>query len=126
MPYKFRAFARVTTFTFAVVVTALWTLNIFYEQHLRIVDTLPLRKSFEEPKNEPKPLKETLRSRLLTEEQCAATFPGLTKEIDDAVARGPFDWEMPPDGYTGLVQVRIKDGKVWSSSILVIFTTAAN
>ena len=48
----------------------------------------------------------------LTEEQCRVTFPGLMKEIDDAVARGPFELKKEPDDYTGLVQLRIKDGKV--------------
>ncbi|OBT66598.1 hypothetical protein VE03_03900 [Pseudogymnoascus sp. 23342-1-I1] len=36
------------------------------------------------------PSEETLQSRSLTEEQCRAAFPGLLKEVDDAVARGPF------------------------------------
>ncbi|QSZ32446.1 hypothetical protein DSL72_002020 [Monilinia vaccinii-corymbosi] len=58
------------------------------------------------------PSSEILQSLSLTEEQCAATFPGLTKEIDDAVARGPFSLKRQPDHYTGLVQGRIKDGKV--------------
>lgn len=58
------------------------------------------------------PTKETTKSLFLTEHQCRATFPGLTKEIDDAVARGPFILEKQPDDYQGLVQARIKDGKV--------------
>jgi hypothetical protein len=48
----------------------------------------------------------------LTERQCRATFPGLMKEIDDAVARGPFHLKKEPDDYTGMVQLRITDGKV--------------
>jgi hypothetical protein len=47
-----------------------------------------------------------------TENECRATFPDLTKEIDDAVARGPFNLTKAPDGHTGLVQGQIKDGKV--------------
>lgn len=58
------------------------------------------------------PSKETLANLSLTEEQCRATFPGLTKEIDGAVARGQFKVEKEPDDYQGLVQGRIKDGKV--------------
>jgi len=58
--------------------------------------------------------KEVFQNLALTEEQCRATFPGLMKEIDDAVARGPFELEKEPDDYTGLVQLRIKDGKVGS------------
>jgi hypothetical protein len=58
------------------------------------------------------PSKETTKSLSLTEQQCRATFPRLTKEIDNAVARGPFILEKKPDDYQGLVQARIKDGKV--------------
>lgn len=53
-----------------------------------------------------------LESLVLTEQQCAVTFPGLTKEIDHVVARGPFTLDRRPDDYTGLVQGHIKDGKV--------------
>ena len=60
------------------------------------------------------PSKETLKNLSLTEEQCRATFPGLMMELDDAVARGPFKLEKEPDDYTGMVQLRIKDGKVSS------------
>ena len=58
------------------------------------------------------PSKETLVNLSLTEGQCRTTFPGLTKEIDDAVAKGPFILKKEPDDYTGMVQLRIKDGKV--------------
>jgi hypothetical protein len=58
------------------------------------------------------PSQKILKSLSLTDEQCKATFPKLTKEIDDAVARGPFRLEKEPDDYQGLVQARIKDGKV--------------
>ena len=58
------------------------------------------------------PSKETLEDLSLTEGQCRITFPGLMKEIDDAVARGPFTLKKEPDDYTGMVQLRIKDGKV--------------
>jgi len=56
--------------------------------------------------------KDITESLSLNEQQCRAAFPGLTKEIDDAVARGPFILEKKPDDYQGLVQARIKDGKV--------------
>lgn len=53
-----------------------------------------------------------LRSRSLTEEQCRAAFPGLLKEVDDAVARGPFVQDtFDPDNPLGPVRARIKDGK---------------
>ncbi|APA08906.1 hypothetical protein sscle_04g036760 [Sclerotinia sclerotiorum 1980 UF-70] len=63
--------------------------------------------------DEQKPSVDILQSLSLTEDQCAANFPGLTKEIDDAVARGPFPLRKQPDHRTGLVQGRIKDGKVY-------------
>jgi hypothetical protein len=58
------------------------------------------------------PSKETLKLLSLTEEQCDATFPGLTGEIDFAVTRGPFDLKKGPDVAHGSVEGRIKDGKV--------------
>ena len=58
------------------------------------------------------PSTETLKSLSLTEAQCDATFPGLAKEIDFAVARGPFDLKRGPDYAHGSVEGRIKDGKV--------------
>jgi hypothetical protein len=58
------------------------------------------------------PYKETLENLSLTEGQCRATFPWLMKEIENAVARGPFKLKKEPDDYTGMVQLRIKDGKV--------------
>jgi hypothetical protein len=58
------------------------------------------------------PKKETLRSRALTDDQCRKTFPGLSKEVEDSVARGPFFLKRLT-GYTpGIVQGRILDGKV--------------
>jgi hypothetical protein len=41
--------------------------------------------------------KETLETLSMTQEECRATFPGLMKDIDDAVARGLFDLEKEPD-----------------------------
>jgi hypothetical protein len=59
-----------------------------------------------------RPPPELLRNLSLNEEQCRATFPGLMKEIDDAVAEGPFTLKQLGD--SGL-QVRIKDGQVRST-----------
>ncbi|KAL2149137.1 hypothetical protein VTH82DRAFT_8485 [Thermothelomyces myriococcoides] len=53
---------------------------------------------------------EILNNLSLDEEQCNAYFPGLTKEIDDAVAKGPF--EVKQTGNRGPLQGRIKDGKI--------------
>ncbi|OIW29052.1 hypothetical protein CONLIGDRAFT_645192 [Coniochaeta ligniaria NRRL 30616] len=51
-----------------------------------------------------------LRNLSLDVEQCNAAFPGLTKEIDDAVAQGPFTLKQTGD--SGPLQGRIKDGQV--------------
>lgn len=51
-------------------------------------------------------------SLIMTERKCRATFPGLFREIDDSVSRGSFSLEKAPSDYTGLVQGRIKEGKV--------------
>jgi len=48
----------------------------------------------------------------MTERECRATFPGLMREIDESVSRGPFLLERANDDYMGLVQGRIADGKV--------------
>ena len=65
------------------------------------------------------PSDETLHSRTLTEKQCRATFPGLLKEVDDAVARGPFVQDkLNPDNPFGPVTGRIKDGK--ASPLLIM------
>jgi hypothetical protein len=55
--------------------------------------------------------KSSLNNLFLTQEQCAAAFPALTKEIDDRVTAGPFELDWSPD-YQGSIQGRIKDGKV--------------
>ncbi|KAB5554883.1 glycosyl transferase family 90-domain-containing protein [Coniochaeta sp. 2T2.1] len=54
---------------------------------------------------------ELLNNLSLDEEHCNAAFPGLTKEIDDAVAQGPFTLKQKGD--SGPVQGRIKDGQLY-------------
>ncbi|KAB5571749.1 hypothetical protein GE09DRAFT_1200754 [Coniochaeta sp. 2T2.1] len=56
------------------------------------------------------PLQDQHASLDLTTEQCESTFPGLTKDIQNTVALGPF--EIQPSGTDGPLQVRIKDGKI--------------
>jgi hypothetical protein len=46
----------------------------------------------------------------LSRGQCRLAFPGLERDIDDAVRLGPFD--LQPAGQLGPVQVRIRNGKV--------------
>jgi hypothetical protein len=57
--------------------------------------------------------KAKLETLSLTEKQCRATFPGLMREIDDAVEDGPFDLEPNLGTGTGPLQAQIKDGKIW-------------
>lgn len=54
----------------------------------------------------------------LTTNECLATFPGLTREIDEAVDRGLFQLKKMPYYTTGLVQGKIENGKVgWKGSV---------
>lgn len=59
------------------------------------------------------PSREIRESLVLTEDQCRATFPLLTKELDNALARGPFQFNRSTEDYTGQIQGRIKDGKIF-------------
>ncbi|OTA85780.1 hypothetical protein M434DRAFT_82477 [Hypoxylon sp. CO27-5] len=59
-----------------------------------------------------KPPPALLNNRFLTSSQCAAAFPGLTKEIDDVVAKGPFALARRPHDLGPLV-ARIRDGKLY-------------
>jgi hypothetical protein len=44
-----------------------------------------------------RPSKETLGSLSLTDDQCAEAFPGLNREIENAIAQGPFELKRAPD-----------------------------
>ncbi|KAI2620334.1 hypothetical protein GGS26DRAFT_601731 [Hypomontagnella submonticulosa] len=52
-----------------------------------------------------------LNNRFLTQPQCTSAFPGLTKEIDDVVAKGPFTLPRNPHGLGPLV-ARIRAGQL--------------
>lgn len=106
MVLRRRALLRVACFVFGVIV-----LVNFYNGITIFIDSLKRRSIFNLFSNH-YPSKETLENLSLIEQQCRATFPGLMKEIDDAVTRGPFDLEKEPDDYTGMVQLRIKDGHI--------------
>ncbi|KAK3381274.1 glycosyl transferase family 90-domain-containing protein [Podospora didyma] len=58
-----------------------------------------------------RPPPEILENLSLTEDQCDAAFPGLTKEIDDVVSKGPFT--VKQSGDLGPLQGRIKDGQIY-------------
>lgn len=68
-----------------------------------------------------RPSRDVFSNLRLTEEQCDATFPGLTGDIDRTVALGPFTLK-PPSKTMGPLQARIKDGQV---SILIDGVLAA-
>lgn len=103
MAVRRKAVIRVAWFLFCIIV--------LYNGITFVTDSLKTRNIYETVSGN-YPSKEILRNLFLGEEQCRATFPGLMKEIDDVVARGPFELEKEPDDYTGMVQARIKDGKV--------------
>lgn len=52
-----------------------------------------------------------LNNLSLDGETCRATFPGLMKEIDDTVAKGPFKVKRSSD--LGPMQVRIREGRIY-------------
>ncbi|KAK3316712.1 glycosyl transferase family 90-domain-containing protein [Apodospora peruviana] len=54
---------------------------------------------------------EKLNNLSLGEAECRATFPGLTTQIDEVVAQGPFTLKNTGDG--GPLQGRIKDGHIY-------------
>ncbi|KAI0601321.1 hypothetical protein F4775DRAFT_589539 [Biscogniauxia sp. FL1348] len=66
---------------------------------------------YEQPPLPPLP-PELLEDRSLTEAQCRASFPGLLKEVDDAVARGPFTLKRNRSSLGPLI-ARIRDGQLY-------------
>lgn len=70
------------------------------------------------------PPSELLNNLSLGEDECDAAFPGLTKEIDDTVAEGPFRVKQTGDG--GPVQGRIRDGQVCCFSVATQCTIQAD
>lgn len=52
------------------------------------------------------------RDLSLTTQQCKSEFPGLEKEIENAVAEGGFVLKKAADNVPGSIQGRIRDGKV--------------
>lgn len=52
--------------------------------------------------------KEVFKRLDMTTQECSAAFPGLMREIDMAVAQGPFKLKKMPSHATGMVQGRIE------------------
>lgn len=75
--------------------------------------TLVYSASAKPPDNGSKSTQRINSNLSLEEEQCAETFPGLTKEVEDFVEQGPFDLALR-DGY--VLQGKIEDGQVSLSS----------
>lgn len=78
---------------------------------------------FRSPNGQPEPLSQhgpagsvpsyaVGESLSLAPDQCEAAFPGLNKEIENAVSIGPVQLKRLKDDIPGLVQGRIKNGKV--------------
>lgn len=81
-----------------------------------VLDTFPEERKGRTSR--PRLSDELLNNRALNSEQCAATFPGLTKDIDDAVAKGPFVLEK--SGPLGPLVAQIKSGKVCALATTVL------
>jgi len=62
------------------------------------------------------PPKQTLLSLSLDEATCDKVFPGLSKDIDDTVALGPFSLKQARN--MGPLQIRLKDGQVGFSAVI--------
>ncbi|KAI1817391.1 hypothetical protein GGS20DRAFT_35243 [Poronia punctata] len=53
-----------------------------------------------------------LSNRFLTESQCRATFPGLLDQVDQEVAKGPFEVKRKPNNLGPMI-ARIRDGQLY-------------
>ncbi|OCL01750.1 hypothetical protein AOQ84DRAFT_306094 [Glonium stellatum] len=106
MALKSKPFVRISCLAFVIV--TLCTLSFFFRGEAS--NKNGLLSSGNQPSS---PAKDTFESLSLTAAQCENAFPDLTKDIDEAVARGPFKYEKTPGDYKGLVQGRIKNGKLY-------------
>ncbi|KAI6090532.1 hypothetical protein F4821DRAFT_19651 [Hypoxylon rubiginosum] len=101
----------------SVVCLALYCFLLVPEHSLNASRTVPepfhyAGSSSGSQQSPPRHPPELLNNRFLTTSQCAVAFPGLTKEIDDVVAKGPFT--LPRNPHTGLgpLVARVRDGKL--------------
>ncbi|KAK3331920.1 hypothetical protein B0T19DRAFT_397740 [Cercophora scortea] len=88
---------------------------LFVSQSPTTTITLPLSDDDGDKVGAPRSRRPRLSSKILDnlsldEGECNAAFPGLTKEIDDIVAVGPF--KVKNMGDFGPLQGRIKDGQI--------------
>ncbi|KAI1765134.1 hypothetical protein GGR53DRAFT_282214 [Hypoxylon sp. FL1150] len=99
----------------SVVCLALYCFLLIPEHSLNASRTVPEPFHFSSqqapPRHHHHPA-ELLNNRFLTAPQCAAAFPGLTKEIDDVVAKGPFVLPRNPHFGMGPLIARVRDGKL--------------
>ncbi|KAK4100015.1 hypothetical protein N658DRAFT_428689 [Parathielavia hyrcaniae] len=99
-PRQNRRQLRQIALVLGLILLALYCLVSFWNRSGSSTTTLQRRQ--------PLPA-QVLNNLSLDEEQCRAHFPGLTKEIDDVVAQGPF--QVKQTGDRGPLQGRIKDGR---------------
>jgi hypothetical protein len=104
---KYRQKRRIRQYTTAIGCCLAVLCYLFY-LHSRSTDGL---FALSWPPSPAKALSNDLLNNLtLTEGQCQAAFPGLMREIHDAVFEGPFT--VKPTGDAGPLQGRIKDRNV--------------
>ena len=104
---------------FAYVVLALVVFSTFYSVSIPLKHSSDLSKT---PSNSLSRLriKPDHESLLLNEQQCQVAFPMLTKEVDDAVAAGPFQFNRSTDEYSGQTHAKIKGGKVGFGTLYLV------
>lgn len=111
------------TTSFALTLLALSIILYLYSTHVFNNSQVPLRDPPARSSKDRSPTHSS-RSLFLNHEECNIAFPGLTKPVDDAVSRGPFKLKKKPGDYPGLVQGRIRNGKV-GLSIVWFYATIA-
>jgi hypothetical protein len=98
---------RKTIFRIVLFALLLTLLLSFYYDFSWLLESFQLRHKEESPS-----LRALHDSLFMNEKECRVAFPELANEIDQAVARGPFELKKKSIFTSGLIQVRITDGKV--------------
>ncbi|RFU32879.1 hypothetical protein B7463_g3475, partial [Scytalidium lignicola] len=102
----------ISEITGILLIGILFLALLYRSKNLSLQDILSEYPLQSENHRQPPPT-ETFKSFSLTKKQCAAAFPGLNREIERAIAEGPFELRKGPDDYPGSVQGRITDGKLY-------------